>query len=210
VQNLEALLRNPRVTTTDALKLVLLYCLRYETSSSNASAALMDSLAHRGVPHDQLVVCCLCLCFSLSLSLALTPAQLVDALLRYAGSHARSGDLFGAKSLLAQFGRQLARGIKGVDNVLIQHVPYMTDVLKSLITGKLSDKAFPAEGGTVSRDRPLEIIVYFTGGVTFEEAVAADRFMHENPGVTVVLGGSTIHNSASFLADVRRFAMSAR
>lgn len=129
--------------------------------------------------------------------------------LRYAGSSVRAGELFGAKSLMAAFARTISHGLKGVENAFIQHVPLLYDTLKNLVASKLSERSFPFEGASHTRDRPQDIIVYMTGGCTFEESVCIERFMRETPGVTVLLGGSTVHNSHTFLQDVARFAAQA-
>ena len=130
----------------------------------------------------------------------------MNHVLRYAGQSVRSGELFGAKSLMEAFARTISHGLKGVENAFTQHVPLLYDTLKSLVGSKLSERAFPFVGASQTRDRPHDIIVYMTGGCTFEEAACVERFMAETPGVTVLLGGSYVHNSQSFLADVARYA----
>lgn len=51
---------------------------------------------------------------------------------------------------------------------------------------------------------PDEIIVFMAGGVTYEEATKVAEFNKTNPGkVRVILGGSTIHNSTSFLEELK-------
>jgi vacuolar protein sorting-associated protein 45 len=70
--------------------------------------------------------------------------------------------------------------------------------------------------GTAADDRPQDIIVFMLGGTTYEESRAVallnQRLANEReggPGGTrILLGGSTVHNSASyvsllFLADTR-------
>jgi len=47
-----------------------------------------------------------------------------------------------------------------------------------------------------------EVIVFIAGGVTFEEATKITEFNTANPNVNVILGGSTIHNSTSFLEEL--------
>ena len=43
--------------------------------------------------------------------------------------------------------------------------------------------------------RPQCIIVFIVGGATYEEANCVHNFNKVTPGVKVVLGGSTIHNT---------------
>lgn len=49
LQNVRRLLQNPRLTELDAVRLVMLYALRYERHSSSVLPALMDELSRRGV-----------------------------------------------------------------------------------------------------------------------------------------------------------------
>ena len=40
------------------------------------------------------------------------------------------------------------------------------------------------------------------GGVTHEESLAVHQFCRTNSGIRITLGGTQIHNSQSFIADV--------
>ena len=50
--------------------------------------------------------------------------------------------------------------------------------------------------------RPQDIIVFIIGGTTYGEAREISKLNSSNPGIRIVLGGTTIHNSTSFLKDV--------
>ena len=50
--------------------------------------------------------------------------------------------------------------------------------------------------------RLSDIIVFVVGGVTYEESLAVHQLNCIYPNIKVVLGGSTIHNSKSFLREV--------
>lgn len=43
--------------------------------------------------------------------------------------------------------------------------------------------------------RPQDVIVFIIGGCTYEEALAVYQVNRTTPGVRVVLGGTTVHNS---------------
>lgn len=43
--------------------------------------------------------------------------------------------------------------------------------------------------------RPQDILVFLIGGTTFEEALSVYNLNRSCPGVRVVLGGSTVHNT---------------
>lgn len=46
--------------------------------------------------------------------------------------------------------------------------------------------------------RPQDIIVFIIGGATFEEARYIAQLNAATPGVRIVLGGTTIHNSTRY------------
>lgn len=48
--------------------------------------------------------------------------------------------------------------------------------------------------------RPSEVIVYVIGGVTYEESLHIHKMNQQ--GARIVLGGSYIHNFASFIEEV--------
>ena len=48
---------------------------------------------------------------------------------------------------------------------------------------------------SLPRARPQDVIVFVVGGATYAEALAVANANKSTPGVRIVLGGSTIHNS---------------
>ena len=51
---------------------------------------------------------------------------------------------------------------------------------------------------------PSEVIIFMAGGVTYEEASKVSEFNKAHGGkIRVILAGSTIHNSSSFLEELR-------
>ncbi|MBN3324289.1 VPS45 protein, partial [Atractosteus spatula] len=67
---------------------------------------------------------------------------------------------------------------------------------------RLKDSQYPYLGPSTLRDRPQDIIVFLIGGATYEEALTVYNLNRTTPGVRVVLGGTTIHNTKSFLEEV--------
>lgn len=182
-----SLLRSDRIRNFDRLRLVLLYALRYE--HDNSLQQIRDELNRVNGGMDE------------------TEARLPDQLLEYAGSHVRSGDLFQNKTFLAQAKATVSKGFKGVENVYTQHKTPLASTLKSALDGALKEANYPfAEGCRYSagpREQPHRVIVFVVGGTTYEEARdVAEINRGLEAGKSVVLGGSTIHNSRSFLADV--------
>lgn len=99
--------------------------------------------------------------------------------------------------------RDRFKGLKGVENVYTQHSPRLESTLQDLIKGRLREQLYPfVEGGGATRDKPQDIIVFMVGGTTYEEAKMVAQVNASSPGVRVVLAGTTVHNSSSFLEEV--------
>ncbi|XP_075381340.1 vacuolar protein sorting-associated protein 45 isoform X3 [Mycteria americana] len=181
LQNVRRLLQNPKVTEFDAARLVMLYALHYERHSSNSLPGLMTDLKNRGVSEKY--------------------RKLVSAVVEYGGKRVRGSDLFSPKDAVA-ITKQFLKGLKGVENVYTQHQPLLQETLDQLIKGKLKDSQYPYLGPNTLRDRPQDIIVFIIGGATYEEALTVYNLNRTNPGVRIILGGTTIHNTKSFLEEV--------
>ena len=165
------------------VKLVALYALRYEKHVGNALPALCVSLANSGI--------------------APTEIRSIQTLLKYAGQGRRQEDLYGTESLFSRAKSGL-KGLKGVENVYTQHAPLLTKTIEALIKGRLSDLQYPFVINTPSvREKPQDIIIFMVGGTTYEEARAVAQMNVSFQGIRLVLGGTTIHNSQSFLNDLQ-------
>uniref|UniRef100_A0AC11D754 Vacuolar protein sorting 45 homolog n=1 Tax=Ovis aries TaxID=9940 RepID=A0AC11D754_SHEEP len=181
LQNVKRLLQNPRVTEFDAARLVMLYALHYERHSSNSLPGLMMDLRNKGVSEKY--------------------RKLVSAVIEYGGKRVRGSDLFSPKDAVA-ITKQFLKGLKGVENVYTQHQPFLHETLDHLIKGKLKENLYPYLGPSTLRDRPQDIVVFIIGGATYEEALTVYNLNRTTPGVRIVLGGTTVHNTKSFLEEV--------
>lgn len=111
-------------------------------------------------------------------------------------------DLFESASIFSG-ARDRFKGLKGVENVYTQHSPRLEATLQNLIKARLKEQQYPfVEGGGSTRDKPQDIIVFIIGGTTYEEAKMVAQINASYPGVRVVLGGTSIQNSTTFLEDV--------
>jgi len=162
----------------------MLYALRYETSSSSKITELIDLLFQNGVDRESIA--------------------LIGALKRYAGSTQRVGDLFSNKDLLSEWTKEIQRGLQGAQNIYTQHKPYLIEILQDVVRNRLKESDFPAMGGAIAKERPQDVIVFIAGGATYEEALHVDQFNQTTPNIRVILGGTAIHNSKTFLADVAK------
>ena len=176
----------------DALRLVMLYNLRYERSSSCITDELVTQLVSQRLRADD--------------------AAMVKKVIAYGGRDARTGPGAGlfnnentANKLMSMMAAQSSM-VFGDSNVsdLIQHTPLVGKVIKDLSEGKLGgdypEINQPAEG------RPKEIILFIVGGTTYAEAACVAEWNEANPGCRVMLGGTHIHNSSSFMEEVDSFA----
>lgn len=183
-------LGSPSVKIPDKLRLGMLYALRYEDSGD--VNLVKTAMARGGVSEDMI--------------------ELVDTILRYGGSKARGPGLYGerSKDLMTKMTKSILTSVQGVSNVYAQHVPVLMDTIQSICRGKLRIDSHPylvgkpPGAGTGNDPVPEDIIVFMAGGVTYEEATKIEEFNRTNPfKVKVILGGSTIHNSTSFLEELK-------
>lgn len=189
LQNVQRLIQSPTVTADSKLRLVALYSLRYEKHPQNALPVLVDLLGAAGnVPQQRIDLIAKLLIYHSSLQATQASGGISDMF--------ESAGIFSGAS--ARF-----KGLKGVENVYTQHSPRLELTLQNLIKGKLRDQQYPfTEGGGSTKDKPQDIILFLIGGVTFEEAKCVSGINASSPGVRVVLGGTSVHNSATFLEEM--------
>jgi vacuolar protein sorting-associated protein 45 len=188
-------LDSPTIKIPDKLRLGLLYALRYETSGN--LHMVQQAMKKGGVPPDMV--------------------NLVNVMLRYAGSKSRGPGLYGEQhNMMTKMTKSFMTSVQGVANVYSQHVPLVMDTITSVIKGKLRRDTHPFVPGSVATKNgpppdtiiPNEIIIYMVGGVTYEEGTKVSEFNEANKGkMQVILGGSTVHNSTSFLEELKMTAL---
>eukprot|EP00392_Amoebophrya_sp_AT5.2_P002208 g2213.t1 len=185
----------------ERLRLVLLFALRYEDARPQIEQ-LKTELARNQIDPEQI--------------------QLVDCLLKYAGASVRSGDLFQNKTWLNAGMNRLAKTLqpfKGIENVYTQHTSVLKQTVTNLVQNKLRESEFPYAPGSgggggagissvlqdESSNRRLNVLVFVVGGATFEEHRDVMDVANQQ-GARIVLGGSCLHSSKTFLADVAQLA----
>ncbi|CAG9770562.1 unnamed protein product [Ceutorhynchus assimilis] len=180
LSSVRKLIQDDKIRHTDAAKLVMLYALRYQ-NQNNETYNLIELLKKRGVT-DKLL-------------------KDIVYLLEYAGSHARQSNLFNVEDAV-KITKRFFKGLSGVDNVYTQHKPLLHDILEELIKGRLKDNLYPVVGNHSSGLRAQDIVVFIIGGATYEESLTVHSLNKTYPGFNIILGGTTIHNSTSFLKEV--------
>lgn len=180
LQKIKKIISDESVSLHNALRLVLLYALRYERHANCGTVALLQILKNRGGKYF-----------------------LVPRILEYISQSMRQ-DLFEITNLTdaVKMTRNLIKGLKGVENVYTQHSPLLKDVLDEVFKGRPLDPHYPQIGSELPpfRRPPQEVIVFIVGGVTYEEAYTVHNM--NGAGYRVVLGGTTIHNSKTFLDEM--------
>ncbi|KAL1964234.1 hypothetical protein VTN77DRAFT_7192 [Rasamsonia byssochlamydoides] len=186
---LQRIIPMPTVPAENKIRLVALYAIRYEKQPSNSLPLLLDLLTTAGgVPRHKINIIPKLLAYHHSLQAPPVAGGFSD-LFESTGFFSGARDRF--------------KGLKGVENVYTQHSPRLEATLQNLIKGKLKELQYPfLEGGGHTRDKPQDIIIFMVGGATYEEAKTVAQVNASSPGVRVVLGATTIHNSTTFLEEV--------
>ncbi|OAA71909.1 Sec1-like protein [Akanthomyces lecanii RCEF 1005] len=189
LRSIQTLLQNPQVTADSKVALVTLYALRYHRQPSNSLPMLTDLLVAAGNVQPR-------------------QAAMVDKVLAYHtslhSSQAQGGisDIFESGGIFAGASNRF-KGLKGVENVYTQHTTLLESTLQNLVKGRLKEQQYPfVDGGGTTRDKPQDIIVFMVGGATYEEAKMIAGINATTPGVRVVLGGTSIHNTSTFMEEV--------
>ncbi|KAM3526533.1 hypothetical protein MY4038_006800 [Beauveria bassiana] len=135
-------------------------------------------------------------------------ASMVGKVLAYHTSlHASQGqgsisDIFESGGIFAGASNRF-KGLKGVENVYTQHTTLLETTLQNLVKGRLKEQQYPfVDAGGTTRDKPQDIIVFMVGGATYEEAKMIAGINATTPGIRVVLGGTSIHNTSTFMEEV--------
>ncbi|KAI8923830.1 Sec1-like protein [Entophlyctis helioformis] len=189
IKTLQRLISDPILSEDVKVRLAMLYALRYEKMPGNALSGLVNALKNAGVSDRKVA--------------------LVPAILQYGGKDVRLEDIMLNSDLIART-KNVLKGLKGVENVYTQHTPPIVNTLTEAIKGKLKEQNYPfLEGSTRDKfltpalcGRPQDLIVFMIGGATYGEAREIAKLNATNPGVRIVLGGTTIHNSKSFMREV--------
>ncbi|KAJ3834993.1 Sec1 family-domain-containing protein [Lentinula raphanica] len=199
-RDVQSVIKDSAVSTTHKLRIVILYALRYQKTQATNVANLINLLLEHGVSRED--------------------ARLVYVFLNISGADQRQDDLFSTESLLAK-GRSALKGLKGVENVYTQHTPHLSQTLENIFKGRLKDTSYPFldnPGANASLQRPQDIIIFMIGGTTYEEAKTVAQINQQQSatlstgtgvsgaGTRLLLGGTCVHNSTSYLEMVRTAA----
>ncbi|KAJ9478663.1 Vacuolar protein sorting-associated protein 45 [Pseudozyma hubeiensis] len=198
----QSMIESPKIADDAKIRVAILYALRYQKLPSNQIQKLVQDLLKQGVPESR--------------------AALVFVTLNIAGADQRQDDLFANENFFSR-GRSALKGLKGVENVYTQHTPHLVQTVDNLMRGRLRDTSYPFASPNQNAtppnpaERPQDVILFIIGGATYEEArsIALLNAQHQRgaqpgaqqaavggiagTGTRFLLGGSSIHNSRSYL-----------
>lgn len=109
----------------------------------------------------------------------------------------------GVTESIIPFVKSVVNGLKGIDNIYAQHRPQLDHIIDQLLKDQLKDTLFPYIDNNIQyKMRPQQIILFYVNGATFEESrFVYKRNMTKN-GFQIILGGTTIHSSSSFIKEI--------
>lgn len=200
-KSVQGIITDNSISSWHKLRIIILYALRYQKTSANNISTLIKLLLENGVSRED--------------------ARLVYVALNVAGADQRQDDLFSTESLLAK-GRSALKGLKGVENIYMQHSPLLSRTLENLFRGRLKETSYPflePPGPSASLQRPQDVIVFIIGGTTYAEARTITLWNQDpasvsngsvpaSSGTRFLLGGTCVHSSSSFLDMLRASANS--
>ncbi|CDK28808.1 unnamed protein product [Kuraishia capsulata CBS 1993] len=186
---------NPVVPISEdaKIRLLALYALRYESNSNNQLPRLLKLLGSQGVAPDKLTF--------------------ISSLLAYAGLKRRIDDA--DSTVFTKATNSLIAGLTAnheTDNIYMQHIPRVESIVSKCAKGKLPAVQFPVadssdgqqRNANLVNERSQDIILFFVGGVTYEEARVIANLNAQNDSVRIVIGGTCIHNTSSFVESIHK------
>ncbi|ORX46678.1 Sec1-like protein [Piromyces finnis] len=181
LKEVQNLIKRSNITNESKIKLVLLYTIRYGRQNINEVKELVQLLLQNGISEEQ--------------------TRTIEQLIKYAELNERQNEETTTSTIFDK-GKNVFKGLKGVENVYTQYTSKVADIIQSLLKGKLKDQFYPYIEGSI-RDRPQDIVVFIIGGATYGEARDIAKLNEEIPNVRIIIGGTSIHNTKSFISFVK-------
>ncbi|KAM0750187.1 Sec1-like protein [Meredithblackwellia eburnea MCA 4105] len=199
----QSMISSADIPPESKLRLAILYALRYQKLPGNNIPGVVEALKQQNVPDP----------------------EMVHVMLNFAGAEQRQDDLFANENFFSR-GKSALKGLKGVENVYTQHTPHLAETIDLLLRGRLKETSYPFIEGQMNAaptavGRPQDIIIFIVGGTTYEEAKTIASLNNQfasghglsgsvgpganqiGVGTRLLLGGTCVHNSKSFLTMVR-------
>jgi len=185
-KRLDELISDSSYSVYDLSRLIMIYSLRYEEKDGGSNLNRYLKLLSNREGSDE-------------------PIKHIIEIINYGGSKQRSEflDLFENKVLKDRIRKSIVPNVAmGVTNIFTQHKPLLCRIINSLNEGTLPEEGFPFYCKlSQNKIRPQQIVIFIVGGITYEEACAINDF-NTKQHISVLLGGTQIHNSQSFIKAV--------
>ncbi|KAH7643781.1 vacuolar protein sorting-associated protein 45 [Dermatophagoides farinae] len=190
VKRISQLISSDKIRNCDAIRLALLYAITFQNNSNCDIRSLCRLLERRNMnPGD---------------------IKIISQLMEFCGLKQRFGTKGATSSQeilttehVRAFTKKVIKGFKGVENIYTQHTPVIKELVEDLNRCRLRETVYPFLGSVQQRERPQEIIIFIIGGITYEESLIVYNLNRQLQGTKILLGGSMVHNSKSFLDEVR-------
>mmetsp|Transcript_31415 Transcript_31415/g.55286 ORF Transcript_31415/g.55286 Transcript_31415/m.55286 type:complete len:580 (-) Transcript_31415:265-2004(-) len=182
IEEVMKILGDPRVSYKRKVCVASLYHLRYHNQRNEMHQV-------RAILKDQAST-------SKERMLSRFPSELV----RFAGAQVANGELYKSGGFMSMMKNVFSGGLNEIENVYTRYKPLLSRVLENLIKGKLDIHNYPFMDA-MKQSNFSQVFVYIIGGATYSEA-ALVAGLNKKGGPRVILGGSCIHNSESFMDDV--------
>lgn len=171
------ILQDQKVSPLDKTKLYLLYVFRYEGDSSvtNLKNLMRENNLENWIVYG-------------------------DLLLEYAGKNQRVLDVLSNKDFLSKSKKMFMNAFGNKNNVFMQHISYLNDLMEKIIKGRTKDIAIDTVLGD-ENFKPPKAVLFSFGGITFEETKDL-TVLGKNLNVPIIIGGTNILNSKSFLGEL--------
>ncbi|KAL0274191.1 UNVERIFIED_CONTAM: hypothetical protein PYX00_006672 [Menopon gallinae] len=165
LERIKSLISNPSVREIDAVRLVLLYALRYKRHPKNDLNGLEIALKRKGVSDRFL--------------------DMIGRVTSYADDVKQ--EVFGQGITVEKITKRFF-DLKGVENAFTRHTPLLKETLEELIKGKLKENIYPYLNGTKSQIgiKARDIIVFIVGGVTYAESLAVHQLNRSNKNISIL------------------------
>jgi hypothetical protein len=174
------MIASPDCSPECALRMAMLFALHYERDGPREIERVMEALLWKTAWRND-------------------EPSYVRVLLQIAGQSKRGSesDIFSNKSIIAKFIGGLTSLQGNKSKFEMYHAP-LEKILLKLKEQKLPEAAFPF-APIEKKGYPGKVIVFYVGGVTYEEMRIASLVSGNPEKFDVVVGGTTVHNARSFI-----------
>ncbi|ABN65738.2 vacuolar protein sorting associated protein [Scheffersomyces stipitis CBS 6054] len=211
-QKLTEILDNPKVSTTNKIKLVLLYSIRFHNTSElqNFIGKLNNPLVTDPLPTLSQIAL-------LKKFKTLFNSNFTTSTSGQNNSN-NLGNIFQNKKInINSFFNQNKSNDPKTDNIYLQYTPRLNEVLNSLLTTTQSESAIAIKsslstlipdavssqyGNNIQNEPVQDVIIYVKGGVTFEEARLVFELSESNKKINLVIGGDNVLNSEMWMKEL--------